>query len=44
MIDTLGPAPAYALWARHARGVTVKDYQVIPQGTDARPAFLDEGI
>lgn len=43
MIDTIGPAPAYALWARHARGITLKDYQATPQGTDARPAFLDEG-
>ena len=43
MIDSVGPAPACSLWARHARRVTLKDYQVIPQGTDSRPAFVDEG-
>ena len=42
MIDPVGPAPAYALWARHAGRVTLRDYQVLPDGPDPRSALLDE--
>jgi len=44
MIDDLGPAPAFGLWVRHARSVTLQDYEVIPQGSDSRPAFVGEGL
>lgn len=40
MIDALGDAPAYALWARHVHGLTLTDYQVIPEGTEARPEYV----
>ena len=40
MIDDLGDAPAYALWARHVHGLTVKDYEVKPVGEEKRPAFV----
>ena len=40
MIDSLGTAPAYALWARHIRGLTLEDYQVLPAGNDPRPALI----
>lgn len=39
MIDPL-PAPAFALWARHVRGLFLRDYAVLPAGEDARPAFV----
>ncbi|MBR6705141.1 MAG: hypothetical protein IKI84_00475 [Clostridia bacterium] len=44
MIDPFGPAPARALWARHARSVSLLDYQVLPDGPDPRPALLDEDV
>ena len=44
MIDGIGPAPAYGLWVRHARGVTLRDYHVTACGEDTRPAFIDEGV
>ena len=40
MIDPVGDAPAYALWARHIRGLTLLDYHVLPAGPDPRPVFL----
>ena len=40
MIDDIGDAPAYALWARHVRNLTLLDYQVQPTGDDPRPAFV----
>ena len=40
MIDPVGDAPAYALWARHIRGLTLLDYHVLPAAPDPRPAFL----
>ena len=40
MIDPLGDAPAYALWARHIRGLTLQNYAVFPQGGESRPAFV----
>lgn len=40
MIDDLGDAPAYALWARHVKGLTCSDYQVITDGADPRPPFV----
>ena len=43
MIDAVGPSPAYGLWTRHARNITLSDYQVLPDGQDTRPALLDEG-
>ncbi len=43
MIDAVGPSPAYGLWARHARNITLSDYRILPDGQDTRPALLDEG-
>ncbi len=40
MIDPVGDAPAYALWARHIRGLTLLDYHVLPAAPDPRPVFL----
>ena len=42
MIDPVGPAPAYALWARHARRIVLEAYRIQPDGEDARPALLLE--
>ena len=42
MIDEIGDAPAYALWARHVRQLYLLDYEVKPEGTDPRPAFVME--
>ena len=42
MIDDLGDAPAFALWARHVHGLTLCDYSVTPDGDEARPAFVLE--
>ena len=39
MIDP-ADAPAYALWARHVRTLTVKDLMVTPEGEEKRPEFL----
>lgn len=33
-------APAYALWTRHVDSVTLKGYQVIPEGEEKRPAWV----
>lgn len=43
MIDAVGPSPAYGLWARHARNITLSDYRILLDGQDTRPALLDEG-
>lgn len=32
--------PAYALWTRHVDGVTLKGYQVIPEGEEKRPEWV----
>ena len=40
MIDPIGHAPAYALWARHVRSLFLSDYDVLPEGSDPRPAFV----
>jgi len=40
MIDPIGDAPAYGLWARHVTGLCISHYLVIQDGTDPRPAFL----
>ena len=42
VIDNIGDAPAYALWARHIRGLQLFDYEVQPTAPDPRPAFLFE--
>ena len=42
MIDDIGDAPAYALWARHICGLQLLDYEVLPTTPDPRPAFLFE--
>ena len=42
MIDDFGDAPAYALWARHLKGLRLLDYEVTPTATDPRPAFFFE--
>lgn len=45
MIDDLGNAPAYALWARHVHGLSLSNYQVTTEGEDPRPAFaLDDDV
>ena len=46
MIDDIGDAPAYALWAHHVRGLQLTDYEVLPTGADPRPtyAFLFEDM
>ena len=40
MIDQVGDAPAYALWARHVRGLFLDGYEVIPEGKERRPAYI----
>ncbi|WKL57624.1 glycosyl hydrolase family 28 protein [Asticcacaulis sp. ZE23SCel15] len=40
MIDGIGDAPAYGLWARHIKGLTLIDYKVTPTGTDPRPEYV----
>ncbi len=40
MIDGTGDAPAYALWARNVRNLILSGYEVVPYGTDPRPAYL----
>jgi len=40
MIDHKGDAPAYALWARHVKGLYLKDYRVIPDEGETRPEFM----
>lgn len=40
MIDDVGAAPAFGLWARHVRGLTLSDFRVLPAGLDPRPALL----
>lgn len=40
MIDDIGDAPAYGLWARHVRDLTLLDYEVQPDGHDPRPAYV----
>lgn len=42
MIDDVGDAPAYALWARHISRLHLLDYEVTPTGDDPRPAFVME--
>ena len=43
MIDKIGDAPAYGLWARHVRGLHLDHYEVYPTGNERRPflAFSD---
>ncbi len=40
MIDPLGDAPAYALWARHVRGLSLIRMRVVPDGEEKRPEFV----
>ena len=40
MIDSLGDAPAYGLWARHVHGLTLSDYHVCPDGPEVRPEYV----
>lgn len=40
MIDDLGDAPAFALWARHVKGLSLIDYAIVPDQDDPRPAFV----
>ena len=40
MIDDRGDAPAYGLWARHIRRLTLSDYAVNPDGEDPRPEYV----
>ena len=40
MIDPLGDAPAYGLWARHIHGLTISDYHVSPDRPEGRPEYV----
>jgi len=40
MIDDMGDAPAYGLWARHVDNLTLVNYRVTPDGNDPRPFLL----
>ncbi len=40
MIDPIGDAPAYALWARHVHGLTLNEYVVTPGTGDPRPEYV----
>ena len=40
MIDPVGHAPAYGLWARYVRGLHLFDYNVLPDDPDPRAAFV----
>ena len=40
MIDPVGDAPAFALWARHVRGLYLDGYSVLPESADPRPDFV----
>ncbi len=42
MIDDMGDAPAYGLWARHVHGLYLDHYEVLPTGSDLRPALVVE--
>ena len=42
MIDGFGPAPAYGLWGRHADGIVLGRYRIIPEGEDTRPGIVME--
>ncbi|MBQ6060442.1 MAG: hypothetical protein IJL36_03255 [Clostridia bacterium] len=42
MIDGFGPAPAYGLWVRHADGIVLDWYRIIPDGEDSRPGIVME--
>jgi len=40
MIDSVGDAPAFALWARHVHRLALHSYEVLPAGEEQRPALL----
>ena len=40
MIDEIGDAPAFGLWARHAKGLHLYNYEVHPAGKDPRPFLV----
>ena len=40
MIDSVGDAPAYALWARHVRNLYLSGFTVVPDAPDPRPAMI----
>ena len=40
MIDPVGDAPAYALWARHVRDLSLVGYSILPEEPDPRPAVI----
>ena len=42
MIDSLGDAPAYALWARHVHGLSLKRFIVTAEEGEKRPEFVLE--
>ena len=42
MIDDIGDAPAYALWTRHVRGLSLRDYRVIADSEEKRPETVFE--
>lgn len=40
MIDHIGDSPAYALWARDVKSLTLIDYEVIPETREMRPKYI----
>ena len=40
MIDSIGPSPAYGLWARDVQGLTLSGYHIQPVGPDTRPELI----
>ncbi len=40
MIDDIGDAPAYGLWARHVDNLTLVNYRVTPNVADPRPFLM----
>lgn len=43
MIDYIGDAPAYALWARDVEGLTLLDYEVVSGSEEKRPEYIGIG-
>ncbi len=41
---TFGVLPAYGLWLRHARGITVRDLRLELAGADSRPAVVCDDV
>lgn len=44
MIDEIGDAPAFGLWARHTMGLHLHNYEVYPTGDEQRPFFESSDV